>query len=290
MCRPLIVAALLLVGTFAATSSYAQGAAEEDNQFDDNVKKGLEAYKDRRYNAAIKHFRDAYGIKSDPTLIFNIAKSYERLGKLDDAIANYQAYVDAPGTTAEDRADALSRIKALRQEQAARDAAARDLEPPAPTLPPERTEKTTPLPLPRETTPKKQENNAVTSAPKIAGPMVIVVHRANAIVSVSKEQVQDIYFGRMTVWPNGTRIRPYSRPRNSAAASVFFGPATGIDAVRYARQWQQKQLSGTAMAPGVVDTASGVLKTVAANEGAIGYLLPGEVPASVDGVRLIELR
>jgi hypothetical protein len=219
-----------------------------------------------------------------------MAKSYERLGKVDDAISHYQTYVDAPGTTAEDRADALSRIKALKQEQVARDAAAREGEPPAPQLPPENTGPA----LPREQPARKSDPplNTTNTTPLVKpnGPILLVVNTRNAVTNLSKDQVRDIYLGKTTVWPNGTRIKPFARQRASQAATVFFGPATGLDAGYYAQQWQQKQLSGAGLAPSTADNPSALLKIVAANEGAIGYVLPNEVPASVEGVRLVELK
>lgn len=267
-------------------------AQEGDAAFDANVGKGVENYKARKYVAAIKYFRDAYAIKPDPTLIFNIARSYERLGKVEDALANYQAYVDAPGTTSEDRADALNRIKALRQEQAARDAANTSEEPSAPVLPAEtRTEAVrtetrteTKVEAPVETTPDRKTSPPGKSA------LVVIVNKANPVQFLTKAQLADIYFGRTPSWPNGARLRPVTRPGGTEAGKIFFSPAVGIDAGKYSQHWQQKQLSGAGLAPSSVETASGVVKAVAAHAGAIGFLSGVEVPASLDGVRIVELR
>jgi hypothetical protein len=164
-------------------------------------------------------------------LIFNIARSYERLGKVEDALANYQAYVDAPGTTAEDRSDALNRIKALKQEQAARDATGRDEEPPAPELPAEaKTDgKGRETPLAEREQPKlaASKTNTVT---KGADGLVLIVHKNNKISHLTPNQLNDIYLGRMTSWPGGARVRPFGRSANTEAAKSFFTSKTGIDA------------------------------------------------------------
>jgi hypothetical protein len=264
-------------------------AQEGDATFDANVSKGVESYKARKYVAAIKYFRDAYAIKTDPTLIFNIARSYERLGKVEDALANYQAYVDAPGTTSEDRADALSRIKALRQEQAAREAAE---EPAAPVLPAESTRvepvRTEPVPETLSKVDRDPKTNGATPVKKST--LVVIVHKSNTVPFVSKSQLADIYFGRSSTWPNGARLRPVVRPRGTEAGRIFFSSTVGIDPGKYSRHWQQKQLSGAGLAPASAESTAAVIKAVAAHPGAIGFLSADEVPANMDGVRVVELR
>lgn len=283
---------VVLLSSAVVVWSAPVAAQEGDAAFDANVSKGVENYKARKYVAAIKYFRDAYALKPDPTLIFNIARSYERLGKVEDALANYQAYVDAPGTTSEDRADALNRIKALRQEQAARDAALNAEEPSAPPLPAEtkteaaRTETRT---EPPPETAGRVEPDRKTSPPGKSA-LVVIVNKANPVSFLTKAQLADIYFGRTSSWPNGARLRPVARPGGSEAGKIFFSPAVGIDAGKYSQHWQQKQLSGAGLAPSSVETAAGVVKAVAAHAGAIGFLAGAEVPASLDGVRIVELR
>ena len=120
--------------------------------------------------------------------------------------------------------------------------------------------------------------------------LVLIVNKANAVASLSRSQLEDIYFGRTLSWPNGARVRPYARPGNTEAAKIFFSPATGVDAGRYSQHWQQRQLSGAGLAPGNVETAVALIKVVAANPGAIGYLSGAELPSNMDGVRVVELR
>jgi hypothetical protein len=290
---------LAMAIAFAWSPRQAQ-AQENDAAFDAAVAKGVENYKARKYNAAIKYFRDAYALKPDPTLIFNIARSYERLGKVEDAIANYQAYVDAPGTTTEDRADALNRIKALKQEQAARDAALNADEPQAPPLPAEtktngarhdngdgaRSENARSETVNARIEPEPKNNTTI--SPKSG--FIVIVNKSNPVMSLSKTQIADIYFGRTASWPNGARMRPYSRPAGSEAGKMFFSSAVGVDAGKYSQHWQQKQLSGAGLAPANVESVAALIKAVAANPGAIGYLTGGEAPANMDGVRVVELR
>lgn len=98
-----------------------QPAAPRDpNAFYNLVNQGLGDYQEGQYDAAIEAFQGAFKIKQDPKLIFNIARSQEKLGRIDEAIKSYREFVERPGTTAQDRAKALAQIKALRIEKAER--------------------------------------------------------------------------------------------------------------------------------------------------------------------------
>jgi tetratricopeptide (TPR) repeat protein len=102
-----------------------------DSEFSKLVNQGLDQYQATRFEDAITSFKAALAIKPDPKLLYNIARSYEKLGKIDESIDHYQKFVDAPGSTAQDRAKALEQIKALRAEKSAREAVRAEREPAA---------------------------------------------------------------------------------------------------------------------------------------------------------------
>ena len=80
---------------------------------------GARAYSGRNYRAAIEKFVEAYAIDHDPNLLFNIARSYEKLGEVDAAIEKYEAFIAAPGADTEGRLKAkasLAELQKLRDE------------------------------------------------------------------------------------------------------------------------------------------------------------------------------
>src|SRR5690348_4833334 len=80
---------------------------------------GARAYNGRNYRAAIEKFVEAYAIDHDPNLLFNIARSYEKLGEVDAAIEKYEAFMAAPGADTEGRLKAkasLAELQKLRDE------------------------------------------------------------------------------------------------------------------------------------------------------------------------------
>jgi tetratricopeptide (TPR) repeat protein len=267
---------------FATALICADDVFGQELDFKSLVNRGVKAYQARRYGEAVDAFRKAYEIRQEPTLIYNIAQSLERMGNIDDAIAHYETYVEAPGTTAEERADALEHLKALRREKAARDnAVEQPLEgPKLPAL--GKTEKPPPPPPPPP--PPAVEP---TVAP---GDLVMVVHAKNTVSKLEPGTVKQIYLGKEKVWPDGERIKPYSRPLGTNAGRAFFGAKTGLSSRDYQKYWQQAQLSGEGLSPPIIADPKALLEIVSKNRGAVGFALRSELPKELNGVRLVDVR
>jgi tetratricopeptide (TPR) repeat protein len=89
-------------------------------EFQPLVEQGLELYKQQKYAQAADVFAAAYALKADPSLVFNIARCYERLPDVPRAITEYRRYLDHAGTTAEQRGKARRALEALEEEVAPR--------------------------------------------------------------------------------------------------------------------------------------------------------------------------
>lgn len=85
-----------------------------EGQYEARMAAGRTAYSRGDYEAAISEFQAAFEAKPDAAAIYNIAKSYERLARYEEAIENFEQYLalepDAP-----DRADVEETIKQLRK-------------------------------------------------------------------------------------------------------------------------------------------------------------------------------
>ena len=83
-------------------------------QFEARMEAGRQAYGRGDYEAAIASFLSALELKQDADAVYNIAKSYERLARYEEAIDSYERYLElAP--KASDRADVEATIKRLRK-------------------------------------------------------------------------------------------------------------------------------------------------------------------------------
>jgi tetratricopeptide (TPR) repeat protein len=114
-------------------------ARADDDPRADAVKlaeEGIALYGKRDYRAAIETFEKAYALDPDPNLLFNVARSHEKLGENARAIDRYEAFLQVPGTDAQQRVRAEESLKALRKLEADREAAAH----PAPIAPAQKTQ------------------------------------------------------------------------------------------------------------------------------------------------------
>ena len=112
-----------LVALGAPVLSAAPAVAQAQDGFRELVDKGLELYTQKKYDEAIKNFEQAYTLRAEPELVYNIARAHEKSLRRAEAIAAYEKFVNLPGTTAELRTKALNAMEALRAEQAALDRA-----------------------------------------------------------------------------------------------------------------------------------------------------------------------
>jgi tetratricopeptide (TPR) repeat protein len=117
-----VVPALSLAWSASAEQGGPTDTTEEEQQqqeFDALVTEAVQHYSARRYEQAIDLFEQAFAIQGEPELVYNIARSHERLANRDQALEWYERFINMPGTTGELRTRALSNIASLRQEIAA---------------------------------------------------------------------------------------------------------------------------------------------------------------------------
>jgi tetratricopeptide (TPR) repeat protein len=116
MRRGAVVGALILLG---APGLHAQTAPEPAAAGGKSVaqlnEEGTAFYQQRDYRHAIERFIQAFAIDPDPNLLFNIARSYERLGELDAAIEKYEQFLNTPGADASGRSRAQESLRQLRE-------------------------------------------------------------------------------------------------------------------------------------------------------------------------------
>jgi tetratricopeptide (TPR) repeat protein len=133
------LATTLIATAFAALAESAAppAPAEPATEFDAVVARAVEAYSAQRYDEAIALFEQAWAMRQQPEIIYNIARVYERAVRRPEAIERYEQFLSMPNTTAELRARAMTSLEALRTElEAMERASRRGTEPEGPETPP----------------------------------------------------------------------------------------------------------------------------------------------------------
>ncbi len=90
------------------------GATGGDDPYKARVDAGRKAYTAGDYEGAITEFKAAYDLKATPGPLFNIAKSYERMARYEEAIDYYQQYLEA-APNAPDRNDVEEIVRRLQK-------------------------------------------------------------------------------------------------------------------------------------------------------------------------------
>jgi tetratricopeptide (TPR) repeat protein len=108
------LSALLLVSsTLAFAGTVAAQPRETDTRARQLYLRGDRFYQEGRYEEAVAAFQEAFDLSQRPLLHFNLANAYERLGRLEEALASLRAY--APHAPVEEEDQIRARIDNLSQ-------------------------------------------------------------------------------------------------------------------------------------------------------------------------------
>lgn len=121
-----------------------------------------------------------------------------------------------------------------------------------------------------------------------AGEIVVVANPALPVDHLTLAEVKSIYVGEMT-FLGGVKLDPLDYSHGGPAAEAFFAAVVGMDPPHFHGWWVKQVFHGGGIPPLMVDDVAEVLRMVAAEPGAIGFV-PAESLAGVTTVkRLLSL-
>ncbi len=115
----------------------------------------------------------------------------------------------------------------------------------------------------------------------------VIVNAKNPATSIDKRFLADAFLKKRTRWSNDVVIKPVDQTAKSAARQRFTGSILDRTIAAVRRYWAQVVFSGRGVAPPEVASDADVVKYVANNPGAIGYVSAG---ADVRGVKVLEVK
>lgn len=110
--------------------------------------------------------------------------------------------------------------------------------------------------------------------------VVVVVSAKSPVTALSKAQAAQIFLNKAVSFPGGGSATPVDQA-GGAAREEFYAKVTGKDAAQLKAYWAQLTFTGKAQRPKQAASAAEVKKLVAGSPGAIGYLAPADVDASL---------
>lgn len=84
-----------------------------DEQAQRLADEAVEAYRTAKYDDAVRLFKQAYGLRADPAILYNLAKCFDKTGRREEALEYYRRYLVAEGTDPKLRQKAEEKVAAL---------------------------------------------------------------------------------------------------------------------------------------------------------------------------------
>jgi ABC-type phosphate transport system, periplasmic component len=113
---------------------------------------------------------------------------------------------------------------------------------------------------------------------------VVIANACNAKISLTLEQLEKIYLGKVTRLSNGNMVQPLDQP-DGPQREAFYQAVMGKDSTQIDLYWSQQLFTGQGQPPITATSAEDVVKLVAKNPNLIGYV----DKALVHGDRVIVL-
>jgi ABC-type phosphate transport system substrate-binding protein len=111
--------------------------------------------------------------------------------------------------------------------------------------------------------------------------VVAVVSSTSAVTTLSKDQVTDIFLGKVSRFPNGTQAIPIDQADGSPTRDEFYATYTGKSPAQVKSHWAKIIFTGRGEPPKAAATNAAARQLIAANPQAIGYLERNAVDSSV---------
>lgn len=112
----------------------------------------------------------------------------------------------------------------------------------------------------------------------VAAEVVVVVSADNALDSLSRAQLADLYLGRSVSLPNGESLVPIDQSDRSAVHEQFYQEYLGRSPAQIKSHWSRLIFTGRGQPPRSVSNSQAVADIVSDDRRAIGYIDSSQVP------------
>lgn len=118
---------------------------------------------------------------------------------------------------------------------------------------------------------------------------VLVVTGANsASINLSKDQISDIYLGRITSLPDGNSVTPVDQPESNPLRDEFYLKVANKSAAQAKALWAKLYFTGRGEPPREARDDNDIKKIVNSTRGAIGYIDQSAVDKSVKVLLIVQ--
>ena len=112
-------------------------------------------------------------------------------------------------------------------------------------------------------------------------PEVKVIAHPSRAARLTEAELRAIYLKQKVLWDDGDPIVPINREAGSSDRELFSERLFGQGSLRSAAYWNRRYFEAGEFPPATLASEEAVLRFVAANENAIGYVTAQDVKPSV---------
>jgi ABC-type phosphate transport system substrate-binding protein len=102
--------------------------------------------------------------------------------------------------------------------------------------------------------------------------VVVVVSAKSPVMALSKNQLIDIFLGKVSRYPDGTEAMPLDQAEGSGARDEFYARVADKSAAQIKAYWSKIIFTGRGQPPPTVSNSLEVRKRIRENPAAIGYI------------------
>lgn len=111
--------------------------------------------------------------------------------------------------------------------------------------------------------------------------VVVIVSAKSKVGALSKQQVSELFLGKLATYPDGSQAVPIELAEGTPARDEFHNKFTGKSTSQLKAYWSKMVFGGMGSPPKEVPAPANVKQLVAENPSIIGYLDKSLVDASV---------
>ena len=117
--------------------------------------------------------------------------------------------------------------------------------------------------------------------PCLLAEVLVVTGEKSTLTALDKNQVRNVFLGKVTSLPDGSNAIPIDQPESSPLRDEFYTKLTSHSAAEAKAHWVKLSFTGRGMPPRASVGSSDIKKILNSTPGAIGYIEKTELDSSV---------
>lgn len=118
------------------------------------------------------------------------------------------------------------------------------------------------------------------SALASAEPLAIIVSSKNANASLSNDQAEKVFLGKLDAFPDGSTAVPLDLPKGPVREE-FYLKVTGKNPSQVKAYWAKQVFTGSGQPPKEIESSTDLIDLIAKNPNLVGYVEKSKVNSSV---------